>query len=129
MADEDGTMVDAEEVWAAITSQFQQLQGDIVCVIPDPKLKNKLKEKFKSHEGPLKAAFTSKMEQFVKANEPEDHSACDRRIKDLEADLDNTDTALKAQLQRVVLLSQTIKDLREELQNNGIRRPFSGHLQ
>ncbi|KAH7695266.1 hypothetical protein AAVH_37677, partial [Aphelenchoides avenae] len=62
-----------------------------------------------------------------------DHTECERRISTLEAQLSYKDVELSAEVDRVKLLSQTVKDLRDAFKkkgtDGGIRPSLDARLQ
>ncbi|KAH7694047.1 hypothetical protein AAVH_38912, partial [Aphelenchoides avenae] len=57
-----------------------------------------------------------------------DHAECNRRIHELELQLDNANAELQSERQRVDLLSTSIKELRDELRRKGIGQSLEGRL-
>ncbi|KAH7719633.1 hypothetical protein AAVH_12883 [Aphelenchoides avenae] len=58
----------------------------------------------------------------------QDHAECNRRIHELELQLDNANAELQSEQQRVDLLSSSIKELRDELQRKGIGQSLEARL-
>ncbi|KAH7707760.1 hypothetical protein AAVH_25003, partial [Aphelenchoides avenae] len=57
-----------------------------------------------------------------------DHTECNRRIGELEAQLDYKDIQLHSELQRVDLLSKTVKDLRDALHSKDASKDFGSKV-
>ncbi|KAH7716371.1 hypothetical protein AAVH_16214, partial [Aphelenchoides avenae] len=68
------------------------------------------------------------LQRDFSALERKDHAECNHRIHELELQLDNANTELQSEQQRVDLLSTSIKELRDELLRKGIGQSLEARL-